>query len=227
MLMALLISVHLASASTLRTNEVIIENSPGWLKSPRVEKVTQRIQRKLEWATRRVNVTWFTSKSEYEASHNLGPSAIAVTKYSNGQASILLGPNVTTHNFDAVFGHELVHVIIYQKYKSAIPKWFEEGLANHLANMGSVNYEWLARQPMVENVKELAHPQSGSSERITYRYKASQALAEMLDKKCKLDNLIRLSVERKMEDYIVSYCQIKDLNQAFRDWIKLKAPTKS
>lgn len=223
LVLVILLATTSIQANVLKTNEVIIENAPDWLKSPRVEKVTQRIQHKLEWATRRVNVIWFTSNHDYQRAHSLGPSAIAVTKYSNGQASILLGPNVTTQNFDAIFGHELVHVIIYQKYKTAIPKWFEEGLANHLANMGSVDYYWLSQQPEIDDVKNLAHPQSGSSDRVTYRYKASQALAEMLDKKCKLDNLIRLSVERKMEDYIVSYCQIKDLNQSFKDWVKLKS----
>jgi hypothetical protein len=58
---------------------------------------------------------------------------------------------------------------------------------------------------------------------VLYRYKASQAFAEMLAGKCDLQNLIRLSVERKMEDYMATYCEIKDLNQAFRDWVKKKA----
>ncbi len=214
--------MHFSYGNVMRTNAVIIEGAPDWLKSPRVERVTGRIQHKLEWSTRRVKVQWFTTKSSFENAHNLGPSAAAVTKYTNGEATILIGPSVTTDNFDKLFGHELVHVIVYQKYKSAIPKWFEEGLANHLSKTEPVNYKWLAAQPAIKDFHELAHPQSGSVSGIVYRYKASQAFAEMLDKKCKLDNLIRLSVERKMEDYIKTYCKIDDLNKAFKDWITSK-----
>ena len=69
----------------------------------------------------------------------------------------------------------------------------------------------------------MAHPFSGAAADVRYRYKASQAFAEMLAKKCDLEELIRLSVTRKMEDYMKSYCEIKDLNAAFHDWVKKKA----
>ncbi len=58
---------------------------------------------------------------------------------------------------------------------------------------------------------------------VHFRYKASQALAEMLDKKCGLEKLIHMSLERNMEDYFKTYCEIDDLNQAFRAWIEKKS----
>jgi hypothetical protein len=218
----LYLGLCLLFSQTLTTNEIAMYNSPTWLKRPRVEQVTNRIQQKLEWRIRKVDVHWHSTMDTYLKVHNLGPKAVAVTKYSNEIASIHLGPNVQESNFNALFGHELVHVILYQKYKTSIPKWFEEGLANHLSQAGKVDYKWLATQPN-QDVYQLAHPFSGDSAFVSLRYKSSQALAEMLDKKCKLENLIRLSVERKMEDYIKTYCEIKDLNQAFQAWIRQKA----
>lgn len=207
----------------ITTNEVIMTNAPEWLTKSRVEKITDRIQHKLEWSTRKIEVRWYLNRQEFEKSHSLGAQASAVTKLVNEISTISLGPSVINDNFDAIFGHELVHVIINQKYKEAIPKWLEEGLANHLAKRGLVNYKWLSQQPFPTDVRDLAHPFKGDLQLISYRYMASQALAEMLQKKCELENLIRLSVQRKMEDYIVTYCQIKDLNLAFREWVKRQA----
>ena len=212
-----------AQAKQIQTNAVTMAEAPEWLKTPRVEKVTDRIQQKLEWTIRRIDVRWYTKSEDYERAHRLGPLATAVTVHSNGISVVHMGPRVDTENFDEVFGHELVHVIINQKYKDSIPKWLEEGLANHIASRGKVDYKWLAKQPFPNDVKELAHPFSGTISGISYRYKASQAFAEMLAKRCDLYNLIRLSVQRKMEDYMVTYCEIKDLNAAFRDWVKKKS----
>ena len=212
-----------AQAKEIKTNEVTMPNAPDWLTATRVEKVAARIQHKLEWSTRRITVHWYKTPEEFAKAHSLGPQATAVTIKAGDTVTVHMGPLVTDENFDAIFGHELVHVIIIQKYKDAIPKWLEEGLANHLANRGKVDYKWLASQPFPNDVRELAHPFSGSPDGIGYRYKASQAFAEMLNKKCELDNLIRLSVQRKLENYLVTYCQIKDINAAFRDWVKKKA----
>ncbi len=205
------------------TNAITTSKAPLWLRQPRIEKVTDRIQSELEWSIRRVEMRWYLTEGEFMKAHGLGPQAIAVTKLFEGVSSIHMGPLVNTKNFDAVFGHELVHVIVNQKYKGAIPKWLEEGLANHLAKRGKVDYRWLAKQPFPEDVRGLAHPFQGSSSLINYRYMASQAFAEMLEKKCDLENLIRLSVQRKMEDYLVTYCGIKDLNLAFKDWVLKKS----
>ncbi len=207
-------------AKDFMTNSVDIKNAPDWVRQTKVESITDRIQSKLEWSTRRVNMFWYKTQQEFDQVHNYGAMATAVTKHTNGVSAIHMGPNVDQKNFEEIFGHELVHVIVYQKYKTSIPKWLEEGLANHLASRGKVNYKWLASQPFPADVKELAHPFKGSTSGVLYRYKASQAFAEMLDAKCDLENLIRLSVERKMEDYMSTYCEIKDLNAAFQAWVK-------
>lgn len=211
------------AAKQITTNEIEITNAPDWLKQTRVEKITNRIQSKLEWTIRKIKCQWHTSSEEFQKSHSLGPYAVAVTKMVGDTQIIHIGPLVGSHNFDEIFGHELVHVIVAQKYKTAIPRWLEEGLANHVSNFNKVDYRWLAKQPYPNDVRELAHPTQGSATTVTYRYKASQAFAEMLNKKCDLENLLRLSVERKMEDYMKTYCEIEDLNQAFRDWVKKKS----
>lgn len=215
-----------AEAKEIKTNEVTMANAPVWLTPTRVEAVTARIANKLEWTIRRVPVWWHQNTTSFEKAHSLGPSAMAVTVATKEGAVIHLGPLVTNAEFDETFGHELVHVVILQKYRGAIPKWLEEGLANHLAKHVKIDYAWLAKQPFPKDVRELAHPMLGSASGIRYRYKASQALAEMLDKKCDLENLVRLSVKRNMEDYIKTYCEISDLNAAFRSWVMKQAGQK-
>lgn len=225
--------VDSAFAKTIQTNELAFSNAPEWLTESRVDRVVSRIQNKLEWTTRRTRVMWYTNLGEYTKAHSLGANAIAVTTSSGATSLILMGPTVTAENFDHVLGHELVHVIVFQKYKGAIPKWLEEGLANHLARPDQLDYKWLAKQPFPEDVRELAHPFASSASRsrnrmremdsVRYRYKASQALAEMLDKKCDLLNLVRMSVARKMEPYIATMCDIPDLNIAFRAWVLAKS----
>lgn len=178
-----------------------------------------------------MTATWDTTQNAFEKRHGFGPLARAITKINGSQVTLHFGPQVNTENFDQVLAHELVHVIVHQKYKDAIPKWLEEGLANHLANNKKVDYAWLARQPFPKDVKDLADPFAtttklgNSPAKVRYRYIASQAFAEMLQKQCNLETLIRLSVQRKMEDYMRTYCEITDLNKAFRKWVKRKAKT--
>jgi hypothetical protein len=224
---------NVAAAKTIKTNELTISNAPEWVTESRVDRVVSRIQNKLEWSTRRTKVQWYTDSTEYLNAHSLGPQAIAVTTSSGSTSTILIGPTVNAENFEHVLGHELVHVIVYQKYKGAIPKWLEEGLANHLARPGKIDYKWLVKQPFPKDVRELAHPMASAAGRsrnlareidaVKYRYKASQALAEMLDKKCDLLNLVRMSVAKKMEPYIATMCEIQDLNTAFREWVLKKS----
>ena len=217
------LSFNYASAKEIKTNEVIVKDAPKWLTRNRMEKVTQRIQRKLEWPTRRVEMHFYKANSDFRKIHKLDANPAAFTITSPKGSSIHMGPSVTTKDFDQVYGHELVHVILYQKYKGSVPKWLEEGVANHLAGLGSVDYKWLSTHGEIENVRELSHPFKGSPSLVRYRYKASQALAEMLDKKCGLEKLIHMSLERKLEDYIVTYCEIKDLNATFKNWVNEKA----
>lgn len=218
------------SSRTIRTNELVVENAPSWITQNRVERIVARVQDKLEWTTRRTTVRYFADSASFANSHSLGTHAVAVTSAVGENAKILLGPKVTNGNFDQSLAHELVHVIVVQKYKGAIPKWLEEGLANHLARTGQVDYRWLAKQTLPKDVRELAHPMlraadSGRtlSQSLHFRYQASQALAEMLDKKCDLLNLVRMSVGKNMETYIGTMCEIKDLTKTFQDWITKKA----
>lgn len=210
-------------AGEIDTNEFKIKDSPPWLTRSRVERISNRIQTKLEWVTRKTPVYFYATPEAYNKAQGLGPLSLAVTVSRDNSSAIHIGPSVDNKNFDEVFAHEIVHVISFQKYKGSIPRWLEEGLANHLAKAEKPNYKWLSKQPFPADVTELAHPFKGALSQIVYRYKASQALAEMLDKKCKLERLIQLSVERDMNDYIKTYCEIPDLNQAFKDWVKKQA----
>lgn len=216
MFFVFVLSLH---AVEIDTNAVHMNGAPVWLKRTRVEKVTDRIQTKLEWTIRKINVFWYTDEAEFQRAHNLGPLAMAVSRKSDN--TIHLGPKVDDRNFDATFGHELVHIILSQKYKDAVPKWLEEGLANHLSHSEKVDYRWLAKQPFPEDVRKLVHPySSASASGVHYHYVASQALIEMIAKKCDLAQLLQLSVGEKMENYLETYCDIKDLNAEFHKWVK-------
>jgi hypothetical protein len=219
----ILICTSVSFAKDIKTNAVNMTNAPEWLNAVDVEEITGKVQYKLEWSTRRVNVKFFNEQKEFEGSHSLGPTPYAVTRSTKEKQVILMGPKITKDNFAKIFGHELVHVIFSQKYEGSIPEWLEEGLANHLSAHKPVDYKKLASQPFPEDVRKLTHPYSGDRASIRYHYVASQALAEMLEKKCDLENLIRLSVERKMADYIKTYCEITDINRAFQAWVKEKA----
>jgi len=209
--------------STIETNAVFMTDAPHWLKRTRVEKITDRMQAKLEWTIRKINVTWYDTQEKFAQVNKMDAAVQAISRRDDN--SIHIGPLVKTDNFDQVFSHELVHIISYQKYKGAIPRWLEEGLANHLSKRGPVDYTWLAKQTLPEDVTKMSHPFNAGSA-ITFRthYAVSQALIEMISKKCDLERLIQLSVEKGMEGYLKTYCEIQDLNQAFRDWVKKKAP---
>jgi hypothetical protein len=206
-----------AWAAELLTNATHWANAPSWITKGKVDKVVEHMQSQLEWDIRRCEVQVFTDSASFSAAHGLGPSAIAVTLKNKN--IILLGPEVTAENFDSVFGHEIVHVISFQKYKTAIPAWLEEGLANQLSHAGKVDYKWLKTQPPLQDVRSLTHPMNGGSALVHYHYQASQALAEMISAKCDFRNLLRLSVGVGMEGYLDTYCGIKDVNSAFQKWV--------
>ena len=209
-----------SEAKPIDTNAALFNNPPKWLKRNRAEKVIGRIQTKLEWTIRKINITFYTDQKAFEKVHGYGSVVRAVTLLQD--QSVHLGPRVNNENFDGVLGHELVHVIFKQKYSGAIPKWLEEGLANHIAGKGKPQYQYVASRPFPKDVRDLVHPLKGTNEDIHYAYAASRVLIDMVAKKCDLENLLRLSVERKMENYIATYCEIKDLNQAFQDWVNKK-----
>ena len=215
-------------AHLIETNEVRFDNAPAWLKQARLQKVVDSMQTQLEWDIRKVQMHAFGNPDEFKKLHGFDDSVLAFTRGSDG--SVNLGPRVTDSNFDSVFGHELVHVILRQKYKSAVPKWLEEGLANYLSKHGKVDYAWLATQP-ARDVYTLAHPfadnprvsTEGASGNARYHYQASQALMELISSHCPPQDLLQLSVGKKVESYLPTLCGISDLNAELKSWVVLRA----
>lgn len=212
-------------AADITTNEVEMHDAPKWVDAMRINRVVDKIQRMLEWNIDRVAVRWHTDEKEFEKAHGLPgspdvlKSIMAATKKQENV--IHIGPRVDTSNFDGVFGHELAHVIVFQKYKQAIPPWLEEGLANYSAKNSIVNYTWLAEQPAVD-VKSLSHPFGNSGAGPRYHYMASTAVMEMIASKCSIHDLLQLSVGQTLESYLDTFCGIPDLNAAFRQWVQRK-----
>jgi hypothetical protein len=220
LLFALLIQAGLhASAGELLTNCAHFSNAPKWLSLNRVNRAAEPVENFMEWSTRRVEVEWFTDQAAFERAHGMGPAALAVT--FRGQNKMILGPRVTEKNFEKIFGHELVHVISSQKYKDAIPTWLEEGVANYISKNGAVDYKSLVKVELGD-IAGFSHPMMGDAAMIHTRYQASQALTEMIASKCDFRNLLRLSVERKMQDYLANICRISDINSAFKKWVQDK-----
>jgi hypothetical protein len=207
-------------SSVLQTNAMSIHNAPAWVSRSKAEKVAQSIEQKLEWSIRRIDVYWHANETTYLKSQSLGVGAVAATIKSKNQ-TVHMGPQVNEQNWEQVLGHELVHVILAQKYKKTIPSWIEEGLANHLSKRAKVNYKMLAKEAPPTDLRDIGHPFRGSKAKISYYYQVSQALAEMLDKKCDLRRLVQISMkeDKGMDFYLKTFCSITDLNSSYRDWI--------
>jgi hypothetical protein len=208
----------------ISTNASHHQGAPSWIKATRIERVTQKIQSQLEWDIRRVQVQWYTSAEEFRRAHGFDESVLAFFRPKD--QTIHIGPRVDTKNFDGVFGHELVHAVVYQKFKTAIPKWLEEGLANTIAKNAKADYTWLATQ-RIKSFKELTHPflavssQPGEGAlQARYHYAASTALMEMLSKKCQILDLLQMSVGKSVETYLDKLCGISNLDEEFKKWIK-------
>jgi hypothetical protein len=203
----------------IETNHVIIHIPPEWLEDLRVESITDEIQNFFEWDIRRVNVYWFKDKKQFEEKHKLGPKVLAAANSRNQE--IYIGPKVDSNNFDSIFGHELTHIVVSQKYKKAIPMWLEEGLANFASGKRRVDYKFLAKQKPID-VTSLTHAFKGKVD-YKYHYQASTAVMEMIASKCNILELLQLSVGKKLETYLRTYCRIKDLNSEFKKWVKAKS----
>lgn len=211
--------ISIAFAASLETNELILNDPPAWVKRPAVERAIRRVETFLEWDLRRVRGE-FASEAEFLQKHGMGPGVLAFSSVKSGQ--MVFGPGTNEQNFEEVLGHELVHLVIAQKHKRAIPKWLEEGLANFVGRTPqsqAVRYDLLARQPDFD-VRSLEHPFLRTVVAVSIHYEASTALAEMLQKKCGLLQLVQLSVGKNLENYLGTFCEIRDLNRAYRDWVK-------
>ena len=211
-------------SAELLTNCAFFKDAPKWLNSSRVNRIAESVTRIMEWEIRRVNVVWYQNQKDFQAAHKLGPLAMAVTQREANR--ILLGPKVVESNFDRIFGHELVHITSEQKYKGAIPKWLEEGVANYVAQFSKVDYVNMNKHSLPPNVTSIVHPISASAEDTLNNYAISQALIEMISSQCDFRNLLRLSVQRKMEDYLENICKISDINASFKKWVMEQASKK-
>jgi hypothetical protein len=214
-----------AFAETITTNEIVMTDAPSWVTESRIDRVVSKIQSFMEWDIRKIQVRYYSDQTAFEQAHGLGPIPIAVSKRADN--TVHLGPKVTKDTFDTTFGHELVHIVLFQKYKDAIPSWLDEGLANFVAQHGKVDYKWLSKQPPGD-VKLLTHPFGGSAgnssaEVARFHYQTAQALMEMISSKCDVHQLLQLSVGKKLEGYLDTYCGIPDLNIALQSWVKRKS----
>ena len=185
---ACLVFAYLAFGAEIQANSVRMSQAPSWLTEARVQRVT---------------VVWHLNQKEFETSHGFGPSVLALAKASDN--SVHIGPRVDSSNFDKTFGHELVHVILYQKYKTAIPKWLEEGLASQ-SNV---------------DITSMTHPFKGSVE-AEHHDELSTAVMEMIASKCPLHDLLQLSVGKSLMTYLNTFCGIPDVSAAFADYLKKK-----
>jgi len=219
-----------AQGTSFESNALSISNAPSWAKASRMQKIVDRVQGKLEWDIRKIRVIFHTDEGQFLKEFGVpGASISAFARKSD--MSVHIGPSVDTQKFDGVFAHELSHVISYQKYKDAIPKWLEEGLANLVAKRQKPDYAWLASQTLPQ-VRSMGHPfrattaGSGASDSVRLHYEASHALAELLSVRCGLHDLLQLSTGSSVEKYIATLCGIPDLDAALAKWVKRKSPPK-
>lgn len=218
----------MAYAGSITTNSVVIPVAPHWLTASRVNKVCDRIERVLEWDIRRVTVRWHQQEGEFQKAIGLpGNTAAVLAVAKRGENAIHIGTRVTSENFDAVFGHELAHIVMFQKYKDAIPKWLDEGLANYAARNGKIDYKYLESQITRSgaglDVRAMTHPFKETKIEPKFHYLASTALIEMIASKCRMADLLQLSLGKGLESYLETFCRIKDVNAEFTKWVKKKA----
>ena len=215
-------------AQQMRLNQMTVEMPPPWLKESRIQRVVDRIENKLEWDIRKIRVVFYADQGAFLKEFGVPDAPISAFARKTDM-SVHVGPKVDAQNFDAVFGHELSHVISYQKYKDAIPRWLEEGLANLVSKNGKPDYEWLSLQGQLPVVHSMGHPFKAvttgkeATGSIRLHYEASHALADLLATKCGLHDLLQLSMGSSVENYIATLCGMKDLDQALKDWVARKA----
>ena len=207
------------AASEVRMNCCTFQNSPKWFSKELAEPIVARIQEKLNWDIRRITVKFTKDQNTYRSESRLNFPTDAY--FDPNQQIVAIAPHVTSTNSAPIFGHELVHVIFKQKYKNAIPRWLEEGLANYLGSERQVDYRWLKSQP-IKDITRMEHPNSENMGH-RYHYQLSTAVTEMIATKCNLNDLLMLSVGKKLENYLSTFCKIDDINASTRAWISEKS----
>ena len=128
-----------------------------------------------------------------------------------------------------MYAHELAHAVVAQKYKTHLPKWLEEGLANWTADKNEVNWLELSKLFPRMDPREAAHPFLASEITQTQaRYTVSLAALQFLKKKCpSFRELLNLSLNKDLESFMNSYCKIKDLKTDFWAYVDRKVKLKS
>jgi len=212
----------------LVTNSAVFHSPPDWLNSGIAQSAIDRIEQKLEWSVRKIQVYFYSDHKKLEAAFGYSaPTILAFMKRSD--QSIHLGPKLNAKNFKVIFGHELGHVIITQKYKNSIPGWIEEGLVNKIAGYTKIDYNFLKKFTPRGPVNQLTHPFDAKTlDEVNFKYQAALASINMLEKKCpSFRELINLSLKKNLETFIPTYCKIPDLNKAFWKWIDDNATQKT
>lgn len=206
-------------AKNLSINQIQFMNAPESLTETALQEIVDNVQSFLEWDLRKITVYGYTDLGEFNRQHHLSFSVEAVFRRSD--SSIHISPKIGSEDFRRVFSHELVHAVIFQKYKNAIPIWLEEGLANYVGKYRSPDYRWLNGKQW-SDVTLMGHPASSVIDSKIY-YFVSAGLIEMIASKCSLKDLLQLSVGAKLTTYLKTYCEISDLNSDFKKWVSLRA----
>lgn len=219
-------------AASFRVGMIQFDSPPDWVEAKQTQKTIDRIEHALEWDIRKTRVEFIPSETDFRRLFGFDSEILAFAKTPieteiKSSAVITVGPQVRKANWDKILGHELVHVIIGQKFKTSIPDWLEEGLANYFGKNEVVDYTWLSAQPLPA-IEKLGHPVTATSENgglpAHFYYQASQALVELLDTKCGgADQLLQLALGKSVKIYLSSLCGIEDLHRELRAWIDRKA----
>jgi hypothetical protein len=207
-----------ASGQNFRTNCCDVTNAPKWLTNFKVSDIAAQMERDMGWSIRRVKVVFHDSSQSLQSAANLNFAAEAF--FSPARQTVEFGPQKDMGSFIATFRHELAHVISNQKFKGAIPSWLEEGFANYLGSKRKVDYQWLAGQRL-PNANEMSHPSSDATGSKMH-YQLSTATVEMIASRCNIKDLLMLTTGSKLTNYLETFCKIKDINTAVRDWVKSK-----
>lgn len=211
--------VALLAQQPLWADDLQITNAPAWATRIRINTTVRRVERFLEWDLRRISLIWYSDTKSFETAHRMGPNIRAVTQKQYNR--ILVGPLTTPQNFDQVLAHELTHMILFQKFKDAIPSWLEEGLANHIGKIDPPDYRWLNTQAKLPRVQEMKHPFLSGNPKLMYQI--SGALIGLISSKCDLQDVLQLAVGKKLETYLHTTCALGDLDQELKTFVSRKS----
>lgn len=224
-----------ARTHSFRTNALDVTNAPASISQRDIQKLTDFIEERLEWSIRRVRVRFYQDTASFQRANKLANTLVDAFT-AGADSSVHISSQVPPDMIRGVLAHELVHVVVNQKYRDAIPPWLEEGLANHLSlaagrrlgfqGRGRIDYKRLAAAKGL-TATGLSHPlgtpgSTLSADDVRLRYAASTALMEMISSRCDAQDLLQLAVGKRLEPYIRNTCGIEDLDQAFRDWLQKK-----